>query len=143
MIELVLTIAILGVMVSIATSWYGDAVDKTNIAIAKSDIQIIDNTLVVYFVENNKYPDSLSDLGLASEVSTDPWGSAYEYLNIANAQGNGQLRKDKNLVPINTDFDLYSKGKDGRTASPLTAQHSRDDIIRANNGGFIGRAEDY
>ena len=53
------------------------------------------------------------------------------------------VRKDKNLVPINTDFDLYSLGKDGLSAGPLTAKDSRDDIVRANNGAFIGRAEDY
>jgi len=46
-------------------------------------------------------------------------------------------------VPINTDFDLYSMGPDGRSAPPLTAKHSRDDIVRANDGAFIGLASDY
>ena len=55
----------------------------------------------------------------------------------------GQLRKDKNLVPINTDYDLYSKGPDGKSVTPLTANSSRDDIIRANNGAYVGEAEDY
>jgi general secretion pathway protein G len=34
-------------------------------------------------------------------------------------------------------------GKDGASVSPLTAKASRDDIVRANNGGFIGLAEDF
>lgn len=55
----------------------------------------------------------------------------------------GKKRKDKSLHPLNTDYDLYSMGPDGRSVSPLTAKASRDDIIRANNGGFIGVAEDY
>jgi general secretion pathway protein G len=55
----------------------------------------------------------------------------------------GHARKDHSLVPINTDFDLYSMGPDGRSAPPLTAQHSRDDIVRANNGTFIGIASEY
>jgi general secretion pathway protein G len=46
-------------------------------------------------------------------------------------------------VPINTDFDLYSVGPDGNTQPPLTAPVSRDDIVRANDGRFIGKAEDY
>jgi general secretion pathway protein G len=46
-------------------------------------------------------------------------------------------------VPINTDFDLYSMGPDGRSAPPLTASDSRDDIVRANNGRFVGIAADY
>ncbi len=46
-------------------------------------------------------------------------------------------------MPINSDFDLYSMGKDGRSVGPLTARHSRDDIVRASNGRFVGLAEDY
>ncbi len=42
------------------------------------------------------------------------------------------------MVPINSDYDLYSKGPDGASQGPLTAKASRDDIIRANNGRFIG-----
>lgn len=59
------------------------------------------------------------------------------------AGANGQARKDRNLVPINSDFDLYSMGRDGQSAPPLTAKVSRDDIVRANNGGFVGLASDY
>ncbi len=73
---------------------------------------------------------------------TDPWGNGYRYLNHATAS-NGAYRKDKNIVPINADYDLYSMGKDGATAAPLTAAPSRDDIVRANNGRFVGRASVY
>lgn len=55
----------------------------------------------------------------------------------------GQVRKDRNLVPINSNFDLYSMGQDGQSRPPLTARVSRDDIIYANDGAFIGLAEDY
>ena len=47
------------------------------------------------------------------------------------------------MVPINTDYDLYSMGKDGQSAPALTAQKSRDDIIRANDGAYIGPAAGY
>jgi general secretion pathway protein G len=53
------------------------------------------------------------------------------------------MRKDKNLVPINSEYDLYSVGPDGRSVGPLTAKHSRDDIVMANDGRFIGVASDY
>lgn len=53
------------------------------------------------------------------------------------------MRKDRNLVPINSDYDLYSAGHDGATLPPLLAPVSRDDVIRANNGGFIGLASDF
>jgi general secretion pathway protein G len=75
----------------------------------------------------------------------DAWGNPYEYLRIAGPSppNRGQLRKDKNLVPINSDFDLYSMGPDGDSKKPLTAKASRDDIIRAADGAFVGAAEDY
>jgi len=56
---------------------------------------------------------------------------------IANA------RKDRFLVPINSDFDLYSMGPDGESKPPLNAKSSRDDVIRAANGAFYGLAEKF
>jgi general secretion pathway protein G len=73
----------------------------------------------------------------------DPWGNPYQYTNVEDAKGKGQARKNKNLVPINTDFDLYSMGPDGASVGPLTAKASRDDIVRANNGRFVGTAAEY
>ncbi|MEE8106831.1 MAG: prepilin-type N-terminal cleavage/methylation domain-containing protein [Planctomycetota bacterium] len=60
-----------------------------------------------------------------------------------NGGGVGQARKDHFLVPLNSDYDLYSKGPDGKSSPPLTAEASRDDIIRANDGAYFGLASDY
>jgi general secretion pathway protein G len=57
-------------------------------------------------------------------------------MTVAGLQGT--LRKDRNLVPINSDYDLYSLGPDGETRPPLTAGPSRDDIARAADGSFVG-----
>ena len=46
-------------------------------------------------------------------------------------------------MPVNSDFDLYSLGADGKSAVAFTAKNSHDDVVRANNGAFIGLAEDY
>ncbi len=46
-------------------------------------------------------------------------------------------------MPINSDYDLWSSGKDGASSPPLTAKPSRDDIVRANNGRFVGLASDF
>jgi general secretion pathway protein G len=74
----------------------------------------------------------------------DPWGNPYEYLKImGNGPGRGQCRKDKFLNPLNDDYDLYSKGRDGASQAPLTAQASHDDVVRASNGSFIGPALNY
>jgi general secretion pathway protein G len=71
----------------------------------------------------------------------DPWGNLYQYLNIETQKGVGKARKDQFLVPLNSDYDLYSMGRDGKSQSPLKAKASRDDILRANNGGYVGLAE--
>ncbi len=54
-----------------------------------------------------------------------------------------QPRKDRFLVPINSDYDLYSKGKNGDSVPPLTAPQSRDDIVRAADGSFVGIASEF
>ncbi|MDH4252786.1 MAG: type II secretion system GspH family protein, partial [Nitrospira sp.] len=46
--------------------------------------------------------------------------------------GVGGARKDRFLVPINSDFDIYSMGKDKDTVAPLNPPKSHDDIIRAS-----------
>ncbi|HJR69061.1 MAG TPA: prepilin-type cleavage/methylation domain-containing protein, partial [Gammaproteobacteria bacterium] len=72
----------------------------------------------------------------------DPWGRPYVYRRAADAS-RAQLRKDGELVPLNTDFDLYSLGPDGVSALALPAAPSRDDVVRAANGAFIGVAANY
>lgn len=141
LIELLLAIAILGVLTGIAYPAYQRYVEKTRVARAAADIVSIEQAIDRYQVVNGTLPDTLAQVG--RDTLRDPWGHPYQYLNIATTHGKGKVRKDKNLVPINTDYDLYSMGKDGKSASPLTAKQSRDDIIRANNGAYVGLASDY
>ena len=142
LLELLIVLAIIGVVAFIAVPIYTSYRDKVNIATAVADITTIEHSIEQYYQENNSYPDFLVDVKKASLL--DPWKHPYQYLRIAgaNLKGLGALRKDKNRVPINTDYDLYSMGKDGKSVSPLTAKMSRDDIVRAYNGKFIGLAKD-
>ena len=141
LVELLLVVALLVVIGALAVPGYRDLVNASNGNTAEGDMQDIANQIDRYHAEHGRFPDSLAVLGVG--VPLDPWGNAYQYTNIANVKGKGKLRKDKNLVPINSDYDLYSKGPDGKSVGPLTAKHSRDDIIRANNGRFFGTASDY
>ncbi len=94
-----------------------------------------------YGLDEGKFPDTLSDIGRGNLL--DPWENKYQYLNFANIKGKGKMRKDHFMVPLNTDYDLYGMGKDGDSKPPLTAKASHDDIIRANDGRFIGLASEY
>lgn len=140
-IELMLGVAILSVLGLLAFSSYSDYREKVRVAQAVYEIKDMDTRLQHYFTENGTYPDTLAGIGRGSAL--DPWGRPYQYTNLGNTHGRGAARKNKNLVPINSDFDLYSLGEDGRSNGPLTARASRDDIIRANDGRFVGLASDY
>jgi general secretion pathway protein G len=52
-------------------------------------------------------------------------------------------RRDRYMFPLNTDYDLFSLGPDSRTAVALGDVVARDDVIRANNGGYFGPASEY
>ena len=152
LIELMLVVAIIGIFVAIAMTSYNRFVEKARATQAVVDIGGIVRSIYIFKGEKGYLPDSLVAIGVSLK---DPWGNPYLYTRIDDSGapasagkgkgkgGVGGLRKDKSLVPINSDFDLYSKGKDGRSVGPLTAPQSQDDIIRANNGSFIGLAEDY
>jgi general secretion pathway protein G len=140
-VEILIVIAILLTIAAIAVPNLFSALERARIARAVGDIRTIGTAIQAYEIVNQKYPNSLAQAGYGSNV--DPWGQPYQYLNFAKAKGKGAMRKDRFLVPINTGFDLYSMGKDGASVSPLTAKASRDDIIWANDGGFVGLASDY
>jgi general secretion pathway protein G len=134
-------IAILGTLASIAIPAYSSYLDKANIARATTEIRVLEKEILAYQAANETLPNSLADIGRNGML--DPWGRPYEYLNVTTATDKGKCRKDHFLNPLNSDFDLYSVGKDGKSASPLTSANSKDDILRANNGAFVGKAEDY
>jgi len=140
LLELMLVVAILGITAAIAIPIYTQYKVKLDNAVAVTDIVRIQVVIGSYYQANDVYPNSLTDVNM--NLLLDPWGLPYEYLNLTGAPI-GQMRKDQALVPINSDYDLYSKGPDGASVKPLTAAMSRDDIVRANNGSFIGIASDY
>lgn len=141
LVELLIVIAIILTLAAIAIPNMLAALNSARIARAVGDLHTIGSEIQVYDAMNGKYPDSLNDIGYGDRL--DPWGTPYCYLNFASAKGKGQMRKDRFLVPINSNFDLYSMGPDRNSTAPLTAQNSRDDIIWANDGSFVGPASQY
>ena len=143
LIELLVVIAILGTVAGIAMPIYSNQIEKARIVKAIAEIAIMQKEIALYDGEesDNFLPNTLDDIGRANLL--DPWGNAYRYLNFATISGIGLARKDRFVVPLNSDYDLYSMGKDGQTAIPLTVGVSYDDIIRANDGRFIGLASEY
>ncbi len=142
------TLVEFGVTLLIATLFYFTIapailgmVDKVNSKTTVDEITDLQDGIDDFFEDNGFFPDSLDEI--FDPIPLDPWGNPYQYLNHDSGNGNGALRKDKNLVPINSDYDLYSMGPDGKTASPLTAKISHDDVVRGRNGAYVGLGLDY
>ena len=141
LLELIVVIAIIGILAAIATPNYLDYVRRARYTKTMSDMKLISQEADLFFINNNRFPNDLAEIGLANMV--DPWGNPYQYLSIATVKGNGKKRKNRNMVPVNSDYDLYSMGADGQSQTPFTAKQSQDDIVRANNGDFWGYVKDY
>ncbi len=138
---MLIAIAIILTLAAIAVPNFLAALDRAKIARAAGDIHSIGQSVMGYETIYGKFPDTLAQAGYGSNL--DPWGHPYQYLNFANIKGKGAMRKDRFLVPINSFFDLYSLGKDAASVAPLTAKVSKDDIIWANDGAYIGLASGY
>lgn len=138
--ELLIGLAILAILGTISIPVYNNYRDRMNNSQAIADLHKISAVIQSYFLKNSGYPETLDDVHMGH--LKDPWGQSYAYLNIATADAT-KPRQDRSLKPINSDYDLYSKGKDGETQKNIGARASIDDIIRANNGGYIGLAEAY
>jgi general secretion pathway protein G len=144
LLELMMAIAVVGLLAAVAVPSYQGHLERLKIGQARNDLLSLANSLERYRTNHNfQFPDSLADV--PDVPAADPWGNPYEYLNFAAPiKGiKGMIRKDHNLHPLNSEFDLYSKGADGRSAAPLTAKASHDDVIWARDGAFIGLASDF
>jgi general secretion pathway protein G len=139
-VELMLVIGLVGTLVAVALPLYDNHRDKVRRAQAIQDISTMSAAIEHYWQDHRAYPDSLADAGFGGRQ--DPWGRAYVYYNI-DENGRGGARKDRALNPINTDFDLYSVGADGRTMMQVSHRESEDDLIRASNGRFIDVASKF
>ncbi len=141
LVELLIAVAIAAVLAAIALPAYSSYLERARVNQAITDIRMLNVMLRKYEDDHHDVPGGLAAVGAAGKL--DPWGRPYVYLKLGAPSAAGMARKNKNLVPINSDFDLYSQGKDGASLPPLTAKPSLDDIVLANDGGFAGLASDY
>lgn len=143
LVELISAVAIIGLLAAISIPFYGEYIDKVRIERTIVEIRMLEKEIIVYKMDKGHLPDALADIGHGT--LKDPWGTLYQYLRIegGDIKGKGKLRRDGALNPLNADYDLYSMGKDKKTSTSLNANDSRDDIVRAINGGYVGIAKKF
>jgi general secretion pathway protein G len=142
LVELAIALAILGVLAALTLTQYLAYIERVRVARAVVELKDISAQLDPISFEGGALPNTLADIGLGGRK--DPWGRPYRYLRI---RGNGgalaMSRKDQFLVPLNSDYDLFSRGKDGLSQPRITDPVSLDDVIRGNDGAFLGLAAKY
>ena len=138
MVEVLIVLAIMGIVLAIAIPSYERFIEKSRVTETVVQIGTIASKIRDYQAANGALPADLAAVGYGA--TQDPWGRNYVYTIIINP---GVARRDKKLAPINSDYDLYSMGRDGLTQNSLGHANSRDDVIRARDGRFIGLAEEF
>ncbi len=151
LIELLIVVAMIGTLIAIGIPLYATALDRARVTKAIADIHTFNREIWAYQLFNSGPPDTLAAIGRANWQ--DPYGNPYEYLSYATAakddkwggteQGTAKPRKDSFLEPLNSDYDLYSNGRDGLSKESLTDAESWDDIVRCVDGGFVGLASEF
>ncbi len=151
LIELLIVIMMIATLTAIGIPVYANALNNAQVTKAIADIHIFQKEIAFYHLFNGRVPDTLAAIGRANW--RDPYGNPYEYLSYALAkksnkwggtkEGTAKPRKDRFLKPLNSDYDLYSNGKDGQSKEALNAKESWDDIVRAVDGGFVGLASEF
>ena len=139
--ELIVVITIIGILSTIGLSVYKYFIDKARNTRAVAEIRMYEREVMNFLNDTERLPDALAELGL--EITQDPWKNPYQYINFDTSPGAEDNRRTKGANPLNTDYDLYSMGKNGISAPVLTDDVSQDDIIRADDGAYTGLASGY
>jgi general secretion pathway protein G len=141
LIELFIVMAIIGTLSAIAVPNYLRYKYKAMIVVAVSDIRMIEKQISLFAEENDgQLPNKLSDLTTIKTVK-DPWGNPYQYLRIDGGSEKGKdekVRRNMSDNPVNTDYDLYSMGKNGLSKPQFKFKESQDDVVRAYDGQYVG-----
>lgn len=149
LIELIVVLGVIALLTIIGMGVYSHFIDRAKNTRAIAEIRVLEKEILEFWHTNDRLPDSLGELDRA--VLLDPWKTPYQYINFDTApdseekrrtignKGKGKGKGD----PLNSDYDLFSKGKDRTSASVLTDDTSKDDIVRANDGSYTGLVSEY
>jgi general secretion pathway protein G len=140
LVEVLMIAAIIVTLAALGVPAYSKYRENARVVQAISDLRTMEHDILIQEGYSGKLPASLDEIGKGN--LRDPWGNPYQYLNVGLAI-TGDVRKDHHLNPLNTDFDLYSVGKDGKTKPQINNKDSLDDVVRALNGAYIGLASEF
>ncbi len=132
---------ILVTALGIAAPVYRDYRERARVVQAIVDIRTLEHDIYIYEADGRGLPMGLDKIG--RENLLDPWRRPYQYLSKNDPHWNSHRRHDHFDHPLNEDFDLYSRGKDGQSRKQLFQSESLDDVVRANEGRYVGLASEH
>lgn len=138
LVELLIAMGVIFVLAAIAIPSFLGALNNARIARCVGDVRTIGNEVNAIGFMTGTYPTYLTET--TYNDLTDPWGNDYVYKNLRIPANAGHGRTDRFNVQVNSNFDLYSMGPDKDTADSLVSSTSRDDVVWANEGAYIGLA---
>lgn len=119
LLELMIVIAIIGILATLAQPSYKAAVKKSREAALKEDLYNIRSVLDQYYADNGKYPDSLEDIvtkGYMRGIPIDPITNTNQW----------------QTVPFEGDFQLGSTHEGGDSSGGIYDVHSNSTEIGLN-----------
>ncbi len=140
-VELLIAGAIVVTLAGIGFPAYNRYRENAKVAAAIVGIRTMEHDILIHEGFAHRWPDSLNEIGRGGYL--DPWGRPYQYLSSNSANWAGDRRKDQSENPLNDDFDLYSLGRDGLSKPQLKFKDSQDDVVRAQEGAYVGLAWEY
>ncbi|MGH7366319.1 MAG: type IV pilin protein [Candidatus Rokuibacteriota bacterium] len=97
LVELMIVLAIIGTLASIATPLYVDVQERARVARAIAEIRILDGEIAAFEGVNGRLPDSLAEMGRGA--LEDPWGNPYEFLNFETG-GTGKILRPPHVETL-------------------------------------------
>lgn len=141
LLELMLVVGLVAIVSAIAVPAYTGYVDRARVGEAVAAIADMQSQIERFRTVNARLPATLVEAVPAPPL--DPWGRPYVFYNYAANESPDPSRRDRNLRPINSEYDLYSRGRDGLTHRNLGNPDSEDDVVRGKDGSFVGLGKNF
>jgi len=138
LVELVIVIFIIAALAAMVIPSYNNYINKTKNSRATSEIRTLATEISAYSLDHNGTNPPGNDLTpIGRNNFLDPWKRPYVYFTTPT------LEDPLGSATLNKDFDIYSKGIDGAGLPEGGDPGNKDDIVRSNDGAFIGLREAF
>jgi general secretion pathway protein G len=127
MIELVVVMAVIGLLLSIAVPRYMAALDRGKAQVQQQNLALMREAIDKYYGDNGRYPDTLDDLvtrRYLRAVPIDPVSEAADWVTIAptDAKQGGRVYDVQSARPASRQREYTAPDTAGPGSGSLTVQ---------------------